>query len=79
MVSISALGALNANIFATSKLCVAASHRAYFPRVIANLHCASAREEIGYLEERTPLFIKGGVLWLADVTQDLRWNKAVPM
>lgn len=78
VVSISALGALNANIFATSKLCVAASHRAYFPRMVANLHCASAREEAHYLDETLPFF-KGGAIWLAEVTQDLRWNNAVPM
>ncbi|CAN8105770.1 unnamed protein product [Discula destructiva] len=78
VVSISALGALNANVFATSKLCVAASHQDYFPRIIANLHCRSALDEANYLRETMPLFKRGGI-WLANVTKDLRWNKAVPI
>jgi solute carrier family 7 (L-type amino acid transporter), member 6 len=36
VVSMSAMGALNANVFATAKLCVSASHRNYFPPVLAN-------------------------------------------
>lgn len=76
--SISALGSLNANVFATSKLCVAASNRAYFPRALANQHCASARDEAEYLEETLP-FCRGGVVWLAELTGNLRWNLAVPM
>lgn len=78
VVSISALGSLNANVFATSKLCVAASHRDYFPRALANRHCASARDESDYVHEMLP-FCKGGGVWLASFTENLRWNHAVPM
>lgn len=78
VVSLSALGSLNANIFATSKLCVQASLRTYFPRALANQHCASARDEADYLDETLP-FCRGGVVLLAKLTQDLRWNQAVPM
>lgn len=78
VVSISALGSLNANVFATSKLCVAASHRAYFPRALANQHCSSAQDEADYLNDMLP-FWRGGGVWLAKLTEDLRWNQCVPM
>lgn len=71
-------------MFATSKLCVAASHRAYFPRALANLHCSSERDEAEYLDGTLSVvlparFLRASVIRLAEATQDLRWNKAVPM
>ncbi|KAI0129942.1 large neutral amino acids transporter small subunit 1 [Xylariales sp. AK1849] len=48
VVAMSAAGALNANLFATSKLCVAASHRGYFPAILANLHCNNAHDEAAF-------------------------------
>ena len=35
MISVSAMGALNANVFATGRLCVAASQRRYFPKILS--------------------------------------------
>lgn len=84
--SASALGALNANVFATSRLCVAAAHRGYFPAVLANLHCMSEADEAEYLEEalvglKRPVFsfLKFGVTWFAEATRELRWRRGVPV
>ncbi|KKY37701.1 putative amino acid [Diaporthe ampelina] len=86
VVSASALGALNANVFVTSRLCVAAAHRGYFPVVLANLHCRSEADEADYLEEalvglRRPVFsvLKIGVTWFAEATRELRWRRGVPV
>ncbi|POS78175.1 large neutral amino acids transporter small subunit 1 [Diaporthe helianthi] len=86
VVSASALGALNANVFATSRLCVAAAHRGYFPTTLANLHCSSEADEVTYLEQalvglRRPGFsvLKIGVTWFAKATRELRWRKGVPV
>ncbi|SPN97249.1 uncharacterized protein DNG_00763 [Cephalotrichum gorgonifer] len=48
MVSISAMGALNANIFSTAKIAVTASEVGYFPAILANLHCKSAKDESAF-------------------------------
>lgn len=86
VVSASALGALNANTFATARLCVAAAHRGYFPAVLANLHCRSEADEADCLEEalvrlKRPgfSFLKTGVIWFAEATRELRWRKGVPV
>ncbi|KAH8891292.1 large neutral amino acids transporter small subunit 1 [Thozetella sp. PMI_491] len=82
VVSISAMGALNANVFATAKLCVAASRRTYFPAVLANLHCASAKDEPEYLEltlRRLPSAVRAPVRGVADATRHLRWHNSVPI
>ncbi|KAI3392901.1 hypothetical protein diail_4988 [Diaporthe ilicicola] len=86
VVSASALGALNANVFATAKLCVAAAHRGYFPAVLANLHCRSEADEGEYLEAalvgvNRPVFsvLKTSVTWFAEATRELRWRRGVPV
>ncbi|KAJ0117821.1 mino acid [Diaporthe amygdali] len=86
VVSASALGALNANTFATARLCVAAAHRGYFPAVLANLHCRSEADEADCLEEalvrlKRPgfSFLTTGVIWFAEATRELRWRKGVPV
>lgn len=79
VVAISAMGALNANLFATSKLCVAASHRNFFPSVLANLHCNTAHDEAAYLEQSLPLVVRLPVLLLARMTRNLRWQRSVPI
>jgi len=82
VVSVSALGALNSNVFALAKICVAASQRGYLPRILANLHCASAKEEAGYLGRllsALPAALRGGVVAFSDWTQRLRWQGSVPM
>ena len=82
VVSTSAMGALNANVFATAKLCVVASRRAYFPAVLANLHCESAKDEPEYLADRLrswPSPARGLVMLFARATSQLRWQNSVPM
>lgn len=82
MVSVSAMGALNANTFATAKLAVTASEVGYFPRILANLHAESAKEETAYLAEAmawAPQPVGRVVEWFAASTRVLRWKEKVPM
>ncbi|KAI8625147.1 amino acid/polyamine transporter I [Xylariaceae sp. FL1651] len=79
MVSISAMGAVNANMFAVAKLCVAASQRAYFPSILANLHCCTARDEAAYFHRALPWPIRLPIQVLARLTRKLRWEQAVPI
>ncbi|KAI1827945.1 amino acid/polyamine transporter I [Xylaria intraflava] len=78
-VAIAAMGAVNANMFAVAKLCVAASQRAYFPPVLANLHCYSARDEAAYFRRVVPRPFRLPVLAFARLTRRLRWEYSVPV
>ncbi|KAK3944197.1 large neutral amino acids transporter small subunit 1 [Diplogelasinospora grovesii] len=81
-VSISAMGALNANVFATAKLCVAAAQRTYFPAILANLHVPFAGDEALYLDRKLrflPAPVRGAVVGFANMTRELRWRRAVPI
>ncbi|ORY17794.1 large neutral amino acids transporter small subunit 1 [Clohesyomyces aquaticus] len=82
IIAISALGAVNANVFATAKLCVAASHRHYFPRILANMHCNTMKEEDEYLEtvlSSVPNWCRALICGFAKRTASLRWQKKVPI
>lgn len=82
MVSISAMGALNANTFATAKLAVTASEVGYFPAALANLHAETAKDEPGYLEGAlawAPRPVGWAVRLFARRTTGLRWRENVPM
>lgn len=79
MVAISAMGALNANVFATAKLVVAGSHRNYFPSILANLHCHTARDEEAYLDKQVPWIFRLPVKGFAKLTRELRWAQSVPL
>jgi len=79
VVATSAMGAANANMFAIGKLSVAASQRAYFPPILANLHCCTARDEASYLARALPWPVRLPVLVLARLTRRLRWEHSVPM
>lgn len=80
--SASAMGALNASIFATARLCVAASKRQYFPMVLANLHLQPGEKESDYYERtllRTPSVISKLVQSIASSTETLRLEDEVPV
>ncbi|KAJ2897479.1 large neutral amino acids transporter small subunit 1 [Zalerion maritima] len=82
IISISAMGALNSNIFATAKICVKASHRAYFPKIIANFHCATPRDEVDYINETLwmlPKTLRWPFIRASEATRKLRWHKSVPL
>ncbi len=82
VVSISAMGALNSNVFALAKICVAASHRNYFPLILANLHCRSVKDEADYLDKifvAVPAVIRRGLFGFSNWTQSLRWHRSVPV
>lgn len=76
------MGALNANVFATGKLCAAASKRHYLPAVLGNMHIESAMKETEYYErilQRLPRAITSRAISFAEATADLRLAKEVPM
>ncbi|KAI0525653.1 amino acid/polyamine transporter I [Xylaria bambusicola] len=79
VVAISAMGAVNANLFAVAKLCVAASQRAYFPPILANLHCCAARDEEAYFRRALSWPFRPPVLLFVRLTRRLRWEHSVPV
>ncbi|WYZ38682.1 hypothetical protein EsH8_III_000596 [Colletotrichum jinshuiense] len=82
VVSISAMGALNSNVFATAKLVVVASQRGYFPAVFANLHCTHEKDEASFIDEylsALPRFVKGPIRGFLSWTQNRRWRRNVPV
>ncbi|KAK1965925.1 large neutral amino acids transporter small subunit 1 [Colletotrichum sublineola] len=82
IVSISAMGALNSNIFATAKLVVVASQRGYLPAILANLHCSQEKDEAGCVDEymsSLPRLVKGPIISFLYWTQDRRWRRNVPV
>ncbi|KAI8268452.1 hypothetical protein K4K58_005235 [Colletotrichum sp. SAR11_239] len=82
IVSISAMGALNSNVFATAKLVVVASQRGYFPAVLANLHCSNEKDEAGYVDEQLsalPRLLGGPIKGFVSWTQNRRWRRNVPI
>ncbi len=82
VVSASCLGSLNANVFTTGRLIVAASKNHYIPKIFGNDHC-SAREEEHISTRKAlqniPAFVSAPTLWFAERTEHLRWDKKVPM
>lgn len=76
------MGALNANVFATGRLCAAASRRGYFPAVLANLHLDNDGQEDKYYQsvfQWCPEIFKAPMMWFARHTSHLRLHKEVPM
>ncbi|KAI1325336.1 amino acid/polyamine transporter I [Xylariaceae sp. FL0255] len=84
VVAVSAMGAINANMFTTAKLAVAASQRAYFPAILANLHCGTARDEAAYFDRTLPstswwlVPLRWSAKCIARLTRELRWENSVP-
>ncbi|KAI1152525.1 amino acid/polyamine transporter I [Nemania diffusa] len=77
--AVSAMGAVNANMFGVVKLCVAAAQRAYFPLAMANMHCYTARDEASYFRRTIVWPFRLPVLFLAKLTFSLRWEHSVPV
>ena len=81
-VSASSLGSLNANVFATGRLCVAASKSRYFPKILGNEHCSTRKEDSPSTRKALqsfPGFVVSRMLWFAEKTETLRWDKQVPV
>jgi L-type amino acid transporter 6 len=76
------MGALNANVFATARLCVAASKRLYFPGILANMHLRQGEDESEYYETKlqgSPAVIRKTISSFARSTTGLRIDKGVPV
>ncbi|KAN0070612.1 Amino acid permease domain containing protein [Elaphomyces granulatus] len=82
VIAMSAMGALNANVFATAILCVTASRRGYFPRIFANMHYARGTSESDYYRRvlrNWPAMIRNVIIGFATMTSTLRLERNVPM
>ncbi|GAP84093.1 putative large neutral amino acids transporter small subunit 1 [Rosellinia necatrix] len=79
VVAVSAMGAVNANMFSVAKLCVAAAQRAYFPPVLANSHCCTEQEEQPYFCRALAWPFRLPVLAVVRLTRRLRWEHSVPV
>jgi L-asparagine transporter-like permease len=82
VISASALGSLNATIFATGALFVAASNQGYFPKAFANKHCDSADVEAPLFRARfsvLPNWCQRPALYFIRATSTSRWEKRVPV
>ena len=80
--SASAMGSLNANTFATARLCVAASKRQYFPMILANMHLQPGEDESDYYKREhsgTASTITMLAVKFARATANLRLEEGVPM
>jgi len=76
------MGALNANVYATARLCVAASKRLYFPGILANMHIRHGEEESEYYERKlqgSSAVFRKAISSFANSTSTLRIDKGVPM
>lgn len=81
-IATSAMGTLNANVFATGRLCMAAAQRGYSPAPLANLHVDIHGNEDDYHQRvlrKVPAPISRLVLWLARRTSTLRLKQEVPL
>ena len=78
----SALGAINTNIFASAKLCVTASNRGYFPTILSDTHSVSEGYELSHTQstiKRYPLWLQSTVSTLERMISTLRLNNEAPM
>jgi solute carrier family 7 (L-type amino acid transporter), member 6 len=76
------MGALNANVFATARLCVAAGEGSCFPGMLANVRVRRGEEEPECYEgklEGSPAIIRKAALSFAGLTNTLRIKKGVPV
>lgn len=76
------MGALNSNVFATGRLCVAASKRNYLPRIFGDPICTTKEEEpVHYAKvlQGYPTALVSVLLRIRTLTEDMRWDKKVPV
>ena len=82
VVSMSCLGSLNASVFASGRLMVAASKDHYFPKILGNGHCPTKEDDsvsTRKLLRGFPTPVASSIIWLAARTERLRWDKMVPL
>ena len=82
VVSMSCLGSLNASVFASGRLMVAASKDHYVPKILGNGHCPTKEDDSAStrkLLRGIPTPMASSMIWLAARTEHLRWDKRVPM
>jgi hypothetical protein len=85
IVSISALGSLNSNVFATSRLAVAAARRDFLPRFLSGgdeVEMSSQEDEARSVMLRMrawPHWVGMVCVWVSSVTGRLRREKKVPV
>ncbi len=82
IVAISSLGSINANVFATGRVCAAASKRYYFPKLFGDPVCDSREEESRHYREMLkgyPRMLISVWIWIIEFTASSRWERHVPV
>ena len=82
VVSMSCLGSLNASVFTSGRLMVAASKDQYVPKIFGNGHCPTKEDDSASTRKLLrgfPTPVASGMIWLAANTEHLRWDRRVPM
>ena len=82
VVSMSCLGSLNASVFTSGRLVVAASKDHYVPKILGNGHCPTKEDDSASTRKLLrgfPTPVVSGTIWLAAKTEHLRWDERVPM
>ena len=82
VVSMSCLGSLNASVFASGRLMVVASKDHYVPKILGNGHCPTKEDDSASTRKLLrgfPTPVVSSMIWLAARTEQLRWDKTVPM
>ena len=82
VVSMSCLGSLNASVFASGRLMVAASKDHYIPKIFGNGHCPTKEDDSASTRKLLrgfPTPVASSMIWLAATTEHLRWDRMVPL
>ena len=83
VISLSALGSLNSNVFLSGRIVVAASRRGYFPSILGGGAGMTVREnEASHIRRKMqiwPWWVGNACVWVAEMTGTLRWEKQVPV
>jgi len=76
------MGTMNANVYATAVLCVAATQRHYLPQSFISLYYVEGVDELQYWKRALPPnlgFLRGFALVIAKKLSYLRLERNVPM
>lgn len=82
VVALSAIGSINASLFAGARQYIASAERSYIPRIFGSLHVDRTTQESIYYDvtlKAFPSFLVDAVKWFAGRTERLRLEKRVPV
>ena len=82
VVALSAIGSINASLFAGARQYIASAERGYIPGVFGSLHVDRTTQESIYYDDTLkalPSFLVDAVKWFARRTETLRLERRVPV